>query len=166
MHISHRQEAFSMAYLRAVAAAAGYRVQEGPLPDDDSVDLTLSARGPGGTVRSPSLDVQVKCQLGPPDGGEEWAYDLKAKNYEDLRHEDFMVPRVLVVVVVPNELSEWLLQDEAQLRMQHCGWWVSLRGFPRSDNESTVRVKIPRSQRFDVAGLTGLMHRIGDGGPP
>lgn len=86
MHVSHRQEAFSVAYVRAVAAVAGFRVQEGPLPDDDSVDLTVTARGPGGTIRSPCLDLQLKCRLGRPDDEPEWSYDLKAKNYDDLRH--------------------------------------------------------------------------------
>lgn len=166
MHVSHRQEAFSVAYVRAVAAVAGFRVQEGPLPDDDSVDLTVTARGPGGTIRSPCLDLQLKCRLGRPDDEPEWSYDLKAKNYDDLRHVDFMVPRILVVVAVPKEQQDWLYQDDEQLLMRHCAWWVSLRGLPRSENERTVRVRIPRNQRFDVPGLTGLMDRISQGGTP
>lgn len=65
LHLSHQQEAFSRAYVRAVAAAAGFRVQDGPEPDDDSIDITISARGPGSTLRSPKVDLQLKCRLGP-----------------------------------------------------------------------------------------------------
>lgn len=166
MHVSHRQEAFSLAYVRAVAATAGFRVQDGTQPDDDSVDLTIADRGPGGTVRSPKLDLQVKCQLGRPAGEPWWPYDLKAKNYEDFRHTDHQVPRILVVVAVPEEVTTWLDQDDERMLMRHCGWWVSLRGLPASTNRTTVRVQVPRAQRFDVAGLTAIMDRIGQGGVP
>ncbi|MCK6502146.1 DUF4365 domain-containing protein [Myxococcota bacterium] len=166
MHITHRQEAFSLAYVRAVAATAGFRVQDGTQPDDDSVDLTIAARGPGGTVRSPRLDLQLKCQLGRPADEPTWPYDLKAKNYEDLRHTDLQVPRILVVVAVPDDVNTWLEQDEERLLMRHCGWWVSLRGLAASTNTNTVRVQVPRAQRFDVAGLTAIMARLGQGGVP
>jgi hypothetical protein len=166
MHITHRQEAFSLAYVQAVAATAGFRVQDGTQPDDDSVDITIAARGPGGTVRSPKLDIQLKCQRGRPADEPTWPYDLKAKNFEDLRHTDLQVPRILVVVMVPDEVAHWLDQDEERMLMRHCGWWVSLRGSAASANATTVRVQVPRAQRFDVAGLTGIMDRLGQGGVP
>ncbi|MCB9794610.1 MAG: DUF4365 domain-containing protein [Alphaproteobacteria bacterium] len=166
MHISHQQEAFSRAYVRAVAAAAGFRVQAGADPDDDSVDLTLSARGAGGTLRSPKLDVQLKCQLGLPEGASTWTYDLKMKNYDELRPTDLMVPRVLVIVAVPESVADWVEQDEQRLLLRHCGWWLSLRGLPAVDNTATRRLHVPRSQRFDVAGLQGIMDRVGQGGTP
>lgn len=160
------QEALSRAYVQAVAATAGFRVQEGPQPDDDSVDLTIADRGPGGTVRSPKLDVQLKCQLGRPAHLTSWGYDLKAKNYEDMRHTDLQVPRILVVVVVPEDVAAWLEQDEERLLMRHCAWWVSLRGLAESSNKNTVRVQLPETQWFDVQGLTDIMARIRQGGLP
>ena len=166
MHITHQQEAISRAYVRAVAAGAGLRVQEGAQPDDDSVDLTLSARGPGGTVRSPKLDLQLKCQLGRPTDSPHWPYDLGVKNYEELRPSDFPVPRILVVVVVPDDPSHWIEQSDERLLMRYCGFWLSLRGLPETANTSAVRVQIPRAQRFDVAGLTAIMDRISQGGVP
>ncbi len=166
MHISHRQEAFSLAYVRAVAAASGYRVQEGCQPDDDSIDLTLAARGPGGAVHSPKVDVQLKCRLGRPAGEPDFSYDLKAKNYEDLRHTAVQVPRILVIVAVPAEVDRWVEQDEERLLIRHCSWWVSLRGWDASTNSSTVRVSIPRQQRFNVDNLTTMMERIGKGQAP
>jgi hypothetical protein len=166
MYLTQCQEAFSLAYVRAVAATAGFRVQDGAQPDDDSVDLTIAARGPGGTVRSPKLDLQLKCQRGRPANAPTWPYDLKAKNYEDLRHTDLQVPRILVVVAVPDDVTTWLDQDEERMLMRHCGWWMSLRGMPASANEATVRVQVPRAQRFDVAGLTAIMDQLGHGGVP
>lgn len=166
MHITHRQEAYSLAFVRAVAAAAGFRVQDGTRPDDDSVDLTIAARGPGGTVRSPKLDIQLKCQLGCPANEPTWPYDLKAKNYEDLRHTELQVPRILVVVAVPNDVASWIEQDEERLLMRQSGWWVSLRGHGASANANTVRVQVPRHQLFTVAELTAIMDRLVQGGTP
>lgn len=166
MHITHQQEAFSRAYVHAVSAAAGFRVQGGTDPDDDSVDLTIAHRGRAGTLRSPKLDVQLKCKLGSPGASESWGYDLKAKNFEELRSTDFMVPRILVVVAVPHDVGTWVDQNEERMLLRHCGWWVSLYDSPRSSNEHTVRVLIPYEQRFDVAGLKAIMSRLGNGGRP
>ena len=60
MDLAQQKQEFSKAYVKAIAAAAGYATQE-PTVDDDSVDLGVVARGGGGTVRSPRLDLQLKC---------------------------------------------------------------------------------------------------------
>ncbi len=86
--------------------------------------------------------------------------------YEDLRHTDFQVPRILVIVSVPQTVSEWVEQDPEKLLLRHGAWWVSLRGSPASSNIKTVRVKVPCAQMFDISGLSGLMQRIADGGLP
>jgi hypothetical protein len=44
MDENQQKEQFSYAYVRAVASVAGYGVHR-PEPDDDSVDLVVSARG-------------------------------------------------------------------------------------------------------------------------
>jgi hypothetical protein len=128
--------------------------------------LTISSTGAKGTVASPKVDIQLKCKLGPPADGETIAYDLDVKNYEDLRHLHLQVPRILVVVAVPMEVAKWLEQDDERLLMRHCDWWVSLRGERPSPNRSPVRVKIPRSQRFDDPGLDDMMKRLADGALP
>jgi len=47
MTLDGRKEAFSRAYVEAVAAVAGYGAYR-PTVDDDSVDLDIAARGGGG----------------------------------------------------------------------------------------------------------------------
>jgi hypothetical protein len=72
------------------------------------------------------------------------------------------VPRILVVVRVPEKLDDWLLQSEQELSLRHCGYWMSLRGMPDSTNETSVTVHVPRSQVFSVTALRDLMTRIGE----
>ena len=43
-----------------MATVAGYTLYQ-PEVDDDSVDLGVAARGGNGTLRSPRLEIQVKC---------------------------------------------------------------------------------------------------------
>ncbi len=88
------------------------------------------------------------------------------KNYDDLRPTNFLVPRILVVVRVPEEPGEWTEQTDDQLVLRHCGYWLSLRGFPESENTANVTVQIPVEQRFTVQALQTLMNRIGTGVHP
>ena len=157
---------FSHAYVRAVAHAAGYFVQEANRAvDSDGVDLTLMERGNGGVVRSPRLDLQLKAtaQLVTDDP---FPFDLDIKNYNELRSETFQVPRILVVVVVPTERASWVTATEQELTVRHCGYWLSLRGGAATANAATVRVRIPRSSCFHVADIKAIMTRIQSGGLP
>jgi hypothetical protein len=89
--------------------------------------------------------------------GESIVYRLKRKNYNELRITDLLVPRLLVVVHVPESEDEWLRHTEDELAMRRCGYWVSLCGRPETANASTVTVYLPRTNVFDVAGLRLLM---------
>jgi hypothetical protein len=165
MDLGQQKQEFSKAYVKAVAAAAGYATYE-PTVDDDSVDLGLAARGGNGTVRSPRLDLQLKCTARDIVRDTTVNFPLLIKNYDELRPEDFMVPRVLVVVVVPDNLPDWIHHSEQELLLRHCGYWYSLRGMQPTENVGNVTVNIPRIQLLDVAGLSDIMHRITSGGLP
>jgi hypothetical protein len=160
MHLNQRKEQFSIAYVRAVAAVAGFSVHK-PEVDDDSVDLALAASGDVGTLRSPRLDMQIKCTSREILGAESVVFALPIKNYDDLRPTEVMVPRILIVVLVPNEIEEWLTHSEEQLEMKHCGYWMSLRGRDASNNVETVTVHLPRHNIFTAQALQEIMARIG-----
>jgi hypothetical protein len=44
MHLTHQQEEFSRAFVYAISAAAGLKFSSAATPDDDSVDVAVSAR--------------------------------------------------------------------------------------------------------------------------
>lgn len=165
MYMPLQQEQFSRAFVNAVVSVAGFKVAPPAEPDDDSVDLSIVARGPVGAVRSPRIDVQLKCFRGAV-ATDPWSYPLKVKNYEDLRHEDFQAPRILVVVTVPESVEGWLEQGESQMVLRHCGYWASLRGYPPTCNEHTVSVSMSRRNLFSAEGLKAMMQRVGNGGWP
>lgn len=166
MSLNDLKAEFSHAYVRAIAHAAGYFVQEANRPfDGDGVDLTLLARGPGGAVRSPRLDLQLKATARPPLA-DPFPFDLDVKNYEELRSQLLQVPRILVVVVVPEDPATWVSATEQELTVRHCGYWKSLRGFAGTNNTAAVRVQMPRAAKFHVAELQSIMNRVQAGGLP
>jgi hypothetical protein len=165
MDLNARKEQFSGAYVRAVAAVAGFGAHV-PTPDDDSVDFVIAARGGGGTVRSPRLELQLKCtsqQVLTPGCVR---FPLKKKNYDDLRAVDVLVPRILVVVCVPDDDLQWIAHSEQELALRHCGYWVSLRGQPDNGNVASVTVEFPRANQFTPTSLVALMAHVGAGGAP
>ena len=92
------------------------------------------------------------------------SFVLRRKNYVDLQGDDFIVPRILTVVIVPEKTEDWLSQSDAELILRRCGYWLSLRqAHPLYDDRDTVTVRVPRAQRFSVQALSKLMQEIGGG---
>jgi hypothetical protein len=159
MDVNAQKEQFSTAFLYAVSAVAGCALSK-PLPDDDSVDWTLSKRLP----RRPRLDVQIKCTAGDDWKGDHISFPLKRKNYDDLILTNLISPRALIVVTVPDDISEWILLDSQELALRHCAHWVSLAGSAPTTNMTSVTVRIPRENVFSSDALTRIMDSINDNG--
>ena len=165
MDLGRQKEQFSLAYVHAVTSVAGFALYT-PTVDDDSVDLGIAARGSYGSRRSPRLELQLKCTAKAVWRNEHLAFSLKRKNYVDLRGDDLMVPRLLVVVVVPEKIEDWLYQSDTELTLRKCGYWLSLRRASPADDVSTITVHVPEAQKFTVEAVSELMRAIGKGSPP
>ena len=160
MDLNAKKEQFSIAYLRAVAAVAGFSVAQ-PSVDDDSIDQTLSARDRDGYIGAPKLDIQLKCTRKTFHHDDFLHFELPRKNYDDLRQESF-TPRVLVVLIVPeDDTDSWLEHHEDALVLRQCAYWMSLHGLLDTNNQSKT-VKIPRSQMFTVKELKTIMKKISE----
>ena len=163
--INQQKEQFSNAYLQAVASVAGYSLYK-PAVDDDSVDWGIAATGSIGRIRAPRLELQLKSTSTDVLDDTTIRYPLKLKNYNDLRFSNFAIPRILVLILLPNKLDDWMQQSEAELCIRYCGYWLSLRGMPETQNTTTVTVTIPRTNQFTVAALESIMQGIGQGLQP
>jgi hypothetical protein len=162
MHINQRKEQFSRAYIHAVASVAGYALYE-PYVDDDSIDCGLAARGAAGNFYSPRVELQLKSSSRNIVKKDRIVFPLGIKNYNDLRVENVLVPRILVVVIVPKEIDYWLSQTEEEMCFKHCAYWRSLSGMGEPKNSTSINVSLLRDQQFTVDALIGMMERIGRG---
>jgi hypothetical protein len=159
--INIQKEEFSYAYVYAIASAAGYSFQLAPRPlDMDGIDGIIAASASSGSMRRPRLEVQVKCTSRNLLDNEGIKYPLRVKNYNDLRYDDPYITRILVVVLVPDNLDDWLRQSEDELCLRRCGYWVSLRGQSAMPNHTTVTISIPRQNIFNTNALKMIMLRL------
>ena len=160
MELNQRKELFSKAYVRAVAAVAGCSVDQ-PENDYDSVDLCIKAIG-SDPMQPHRLELQLKCTSRDVLNTQYVRYPLNVKNYRDLRIATF-IPRILVVVLVPENIGEWIQYSEQEMLLRHCAYWLSLRGMSETENTNRVTVELPRNNQFTAAALQSIMQRISQG---
>jgi hypothetical protein len=162
--LNTQKEEFSYSYIQAVSSASGYSFQRTTTPlDRAGIDATITGLGVQGLMGFPQLYVQVKCTSRDVLEENPIRYPLKIKNYEELRKKYQYPPLILVVVLVSDNVDEWLHQSEEELCLRRCGYWVSLRGEPLKKNKGNVTVYLPRQNLFTVKALKSLMQRIGNG---
>lgn len=110
--------------------------------------------------------MQLKCTSQDVLHGSEITFSLPVKNYNELVPANLMVPRILIVVLVPENIDEWITLSEDQLILRRCIYWISLRDRPTSNNEKTVDIHIPREKILSPNELKQIMNRIASGGLP
>jgi hypothetical protein len=153
-----QMEALSRAYVGAIAARAGYDVTR-PEVDRDSVDLIVSAKGD----MRPQINMQAKATTGVSEEGEQFSFQLKIKNYNDLKIKT-QVPRLLVVLALPNDDADWIHHSPERLLLRRCAYWKSLLGMPETDKGS-IAIHIEKANIFDVPTLRALMEKSRSGTP-
>ncbi len=162
--IRHRttwQAEFSLAYVHAIASAAGVACHVMRV-DIDGIDVLLVGDSSEGAVRFPKLDVQIKSWTGAVQDGDYLRYPLKVENYDVLRlpNDRVYTPAILVLVVMPPSQADWFCMTRTEATLRHCAYWKSLAGMPPTTNSSTVTISVPVDDPFSVEALEKLMERI------
>ncbi len=150
-----QKEALSRVYVKALAARAGYATSV-PEPDRDSVDSRIQAGG----RRRPAIDLQLKAStaLAAPNDGV-LKVRLSKKNYNDLRLET-QTPRLLVVLELPTNNSDWVTVTAEELILRRRTYWLNLqRGHEDVVNQQTITVRIPKHNLLNVDVIRNLMDR-------
>jgi len=155
----------SYAYLHAVAARGGLEcVVAGRHSDGAGVDAILRARerfSPGSLFTDFTVEVQLKATSVEPtiDARDRYAFPLELDHYDKLRNTEIHAQRLLVVLFLPEDDSQWLRHSAESLVARRCAYWVSLCGAPTSPNGTSQTVYIPRSNPFSVESLRSVMDR-------
>ncbi len=145
-------ELFSLTYIQAVAVNAGYQLADWQV-DDQSVDGSLRPLG----RRSPIVHFQAKSTTQDFVKTDGIHFPLDKDNFNDLRDPDEAWPFVLIVVLLPEVKDEWLSQSTTELCLRRCGYFLSLRGEPRTENKVSRTVVIPLDNVFNKENLDALM---------
>ncbi len=116
---------------------------------------------PDSVLTSFEVHVQLKATYQTPveqDG--DFSYSLTVPRYDKLRKPQVNSPRILVILYLPGDTTEWLRHSEDCLVAKRCAYWVSLRNAPDSANPKHQTVYVPRRQILSVESLTELMTRF------
>ena len=163
---NHRQEVMCRAYVQVIAGRCGLSCS---LRDFDyGIDVTLHdirRRGHRHMESGFNLDIQAKSTTTRSLTATEVVYDLDVKSYDDLRDPQVGCPRILVLLVLPEDENQWTEQLEDHLLVRHAGCWLSLNGWGPTANQKTVRVALPRANLFSVQALETLMGKVRRGEP-
>jgi len=156
----------SYAYLHAVTARAGFGCQAGSRIDDgasvDALVRVYEKMSVDSLLWNFPIEVQLKATkqvLTEIDG--RYSYFFQGiKRYDKLRDPGSPLPKLLIVLLLPDDPAQWLTLDENSLISRRCAYWVSLEGAPASDNETGKTIAIPRSQLLTVEALRNVALRL------
>ena len=152
--MNQRKSRLSLACIEAVSSQAGYQVVEIKV-DEDSVDATFY----GDFGLKPRIDFQAKAtarDLVKSDG--QIHYPLPKKNYDDLRVES-ITPRILIIMLMPDDPDDWIEQTDEALCVRHGVYWQSILGAPDSANTDSVTVYVPIANMLDSEQLLRMMRK-------
>jgi Domain of unknown function (DUF4365) len=158
----------SRAYVRAIAARAEVVCVEAT--QDFGIDFYLRAvtfQAGRYSDTGPELDVQLKSTTRAEMSDTEVIHDLEVRAYNLLR--EHLVPgwpRILVLLVLPEDEVEWLTHTVDELILRRCAYWVSLRGSEPVTAHRTVRIALPRGNVFSAEALVELLDRVKQGESP
>jgi hypothetical protein len=170
--LNNVESELSYAYLHAVASHARASCEvSGRHSDSAGVDACLTGWGPfpdGGFRQEVDIKVQLKATISQPAASNGFlSYNFRGiQQYDDLRSEALSVPRILVVLFLPDQHAQWITHSDTALSLHKCAYWVSLRGAPASQNETQQVIKIPMAQQFNSTGLISLFSMISRGEIP
>ncbi len=163
----HMKEGMSRAYALAVGYKAGMNCAVG-FEFDYKVDgsyrevevLPNNKMSDSGWA----IDFQLKATKNITVYEDYITYNLEVDTYNDLIKSDRGIPRILIVMKLPEDNHEWLQVSEDNTILRDCAWYISLVGLKVSENSKTKTIKIPRNQLLTPSKLIELMEEAKKGG--
>jgi hypothetical protein len=162
------QEALSEAYLMSIASVGNVTVN--PFKHDEyGTDTILQKRVtlPDGRECDVNLNVQLKSTSSHNEyriDGSDIKYTLKVANYRALTMQS-TYPKCLILLLLPDNQTEWVEQSVDELILKKCMYWVSLDGLGETKNEETVTISIPLDHYLDSSALGLIMQKCGEHKP-
>jgi hypothetical protein len=156
----------SYAYLHAIAAKARFGCEcAGRHSDNAGVDAYVRVTeklAPDSKFWDFPMEVQLKATIKNSVASEGrysyWLADIE--RYDKLRECNSPMPRLLVVLYLPEDARQWLEHSEEGLISRRCAYWVSLWNAEPSENKSGKTVYLPQRNVLSVDGLREVARRL------
>jgi len=116
--------------------------------------------GTAGGLADPKIDLQLKATSSANLVQDNHvALQISRAQYERLTRRSF-AEKVLVVLVLPADPSEWVTVTAEQLVLRKCAYFVVARHLDPNIEGATKLVRVPFSQAFTPAELRAMMERV------
>lgn len=172
MTLNDVEAELSYAYLHAVASVARASCQIATrLEDNHGIDANLSVFGPFDADPSRN-EVDVKVQLKATKQTlaatfSHFSYPFSGlQQYNRLRAVGSNPVKILILLQLPENDQNWLEISAEHLALKRCAYWLSLRGAPESQNQSSVSVYFPKNQIFSPVSLRSISECVAAGVAP
>lgn len=142
---SWQKEHISRAYLHAMATRAGYTIANWNV-DKDGVDATIRHRGL-------MVDIQLKCTCVPVTTKSGYGYRLDKRTYDLLRDAARSAPGYLVLMIVPEDISEWIVLDARHLLLACHAYWARVQDRPALSGTQSTMIDLPSQNVLSVDSL-------------
>ena len=158
MDTNSKKEEFSYGYLKMIGAKSGLAVENhGRSIDNQGIDIQIVYAGKIENVHTPRIDAQVKCTSQDIEKEDYINFPLDTTTYETLRNKLVYVPIILIIVLVPKSLDEWIDINHEKTISKKCAYWISLTGFPSTNNQKNIKVRIPKINLITPESLSHII---------
>ncbi|MFF4889809.1 DUF4365 domain-containing protein [Micromonospora chersina] len=156
-------EQLQMAYVAAVAATAGCTFE--PIDRDVWGYDAWLIRPPSqiGFAEEVPLAVQLKntTTIKPDPTSETFSYQFKQRKYFDaLAFPRKNVQGICLVMASPPQQANWTAPGHDFMRLEHCCYWVNLKGRQVDPDIKSPSVKIKTANIFNAEVLSGMMDKL------
>lgn len=160
MDTNTKKEEFSYGYLKMIGAKSGLAIENhGRSIDNQGIDIQIVYAGKIQNVHTPRIDAQVKCTSQDIEKEDYINFSLDIKTYEILRNQFVYLPIILIVVLVPGNLDEWIDINDERTISKKCAYWISLTGYPASNNQNNLKIKIPKKNLITPESLSNIIEQ-------
>jgi hypothetical protein len=158
------KEDLSYAYLHSISAVAGFSCAPYPGKDRISIDAEIGPYESYTTIPgrvNPRLFVQLKATSTKRfNSSNVLPFPLPINNYDDLRSKDGFC-KILMVLLLPENPSEWLKQTEDELASRKCAYWLNLMGMEsRDDCKTNVTVYLKKDNVLSSETISTIMEKL------
>ncbi|MGL5943325.1 MAG: DUF4365 domain-containing protein [Waterburya sp.] len=158
MDTNTRKEEFSYGYLKTIGAKSGIAIENhGRSIDNQGIDIQAVYAGKLDNIHTPRIDAQVKCTSQDIEKEDYIHFPLETKAYELLINPFVYNPIILIVVLVPKNLNEWVNINNEQTVIKKCAYWISLKGKKPSTNKNIITVKISKNNIITPESFSNII---------
>lgn len=156
------EEMLSISYVSTIIAKTGasYEIISRDYGIDVSIRRVDKFRGSCIDV-GVSFECQLKASINWSLNDSEVIYDMEVDAYNKLVYQNSVSPYpcILVVFCLPRDEKQWINISEKELILRNCCYYA-LSENVFTNNSSSIRVKIPRTNIFTPEAVQLIMEKV------